>query len=77
MLANQRESPMQLTEHHATLDEYKEHRRAFIERLKAETPGDLKERARRFKEWTDAYSPYNASEKLAFLMKAIFDEEAQ
>lgn len=66
---------MQLTEHHATLDEYKAHRRAFIERLKAETQGDLKERARRLKEWCDTYSPYSPSEKLANLMRALFDDE--
>jgi hypothetical protein len=53
------------------LEDYTARRRAFVATL----PAEPKERLRLFKEWTDANSPYSPSEKLANLMRALFEED--
>jgi len=62
---------MKLNPQDATFDDYVARRRAFVATL----PTEPKERLRLFKEWTDANSPFSPSEKLANLMRALFEED--
>lgn len=65
---------MKLKPPDSSLDDYVARRRAFVLALNATEPTP-RERLECFKRWTDANSPYSATEKLANLRRALFEDD--
>jgi hypothetical protein len=65
---------MKLKPPDSSLADYVARRRTFMQALNATHPTP-RERLDCMKRWMDANSPYSATEKLAFLRRALFEDD--
>lgn len=65
---------MKLRPPDSSLADYIERRRAFMLALNVTNP-TMKERLECWRKWMDANSPYSATEKLANIRRALFEDD--